>query len=89
MSVLFVYIFVAKYNLDRAIESGFEAPSVLHCRGSLALEMGENEIAIHYLKYAVQFSLEIRRNPDIPKADMVHEPMTYNQIGIAYTRMKQ
>ena len=84
-----MYVYTALYNLDRSIEGGFEAPAVLHCRGSLAIEMGDYKLAIHYLQYAVRFSLDIRRNPDLPRADMVHEPMTYNQIGITYTRMQQ
>ena len=39
--------------LDRALHLGFDAPSLLHTRGSLAMEMGDPQLAVRLLEAAL------------------------------------
>lgn len=75
---------VAEESLDYAIEFGFDPPSILHSRASLAIEKRDYDVAIWYLTHALSFAAEMRRNKDVPMQDMISEPMSYNQLALAY-----
>lgn len=73
---------------DAAFERGFYPPNVLHSRASLALEQGEFEVTIQCLELALQETSRLKElSGDAPLQDLVHEPFTYNQLGVAYERL--
>lgn len=73
---------------DAAFERGFYPPNVLHSRASLALEQGEFEVTIQCLELALQETSRLKElSGDAPLQDLVHEPFTYNQLGVAYERV--
>jgi len=74
----------AEESLDYAIEFGFDPPSVLHSRASLAIENKDYDVAIWYLQHALQFAAEMRRNKDVPMQDMISEPLSYNQLALSF-----
>lgn len=75
--------------MDHAIESGFDSPSILHSRASLALEKNDYKVAIWYLTHAIKFTKDILKNPDVPKQDLVSIPRSYNQLALAYASSGQ
>ncbi len=70
--------------LDYAIEFGFDPPSVLHSRASLAIEKQDYGTAVWYLQHAIRITVEAMRNPDVPKQDLVSIPHSYNQLALAH-----
>ena len=73
----------AAANMDYALYLGHEPPSLLHSRGSLAMDEGEYELAIRYLEAALRKNGEERAKQDaaVTVTDGVHEASTLNQLG--------
>ena len=82
--------------LDAAIDRGFAAATVLHARGSVALEQGDNEGAVHYLQAALEVSARQRREAaaaggpaeEVLLGDSVKDAHTWNQLGLAFAAGK-
>lgn len=77
--------------LDLGIQKGFHPPAVYHTRASLALDMGDNAMAVKYLKIALEMNARLKRESagDGPLSDMIREAMTYNQLGLALVNIDQ
>jgi tetratricopeptide (TPR) repeat protein len=70
--------------LDVAISRGFDAPAILHTRGSLAIDDNQNNAAAFFLNLAIQKMEYVRRmSPDVPVSDAIDVALTYNQLGSA------
>ena len=63
-------------------------PSLLHSRASLAIEKMDYDIAIAYLRAAIDYTIDIKKNPDLPQQDLISESLSYNQLAIAYGHKK-
>jgi len=75
----------AKKDYDDSMMHGFVEPALLHARGSVSLALNEPDIAIYYLKAALNKSEElhsINRN-DLTILDDINHSHTYNQLGNA------
>ena len=73
---------------EKAFSRGFHPPNVLHSRASLALEAGDFQVAVQFLDLALQETAKIKSiSGDAPVQDLVFEPFTYNQLGVAYERL--
>lgn len=75
----------AKNEYDNSIIYGFAEPALLHARGSVSLALNEPEVAIYYLRAALNKSEELRsinRN-DLTVLDDIIPSHTYNQLGNA------
>ena len=71
--------------MDTALQYGFSSPTILHSRGSLAMDMKDFSYAVKYFTFALNkqeamFVIE----KDVPKADQVEIALTFNQLGNAY-----
>ena len=78
---------------ERAVALGFDAPNNLHLIGSMAMELGQYEKSVHYLKTAVEKSLELRTfrrgSTHVAVEDDINFPYTYNQLGLVYQTLGQ
>jgi len=82
-----VYIEAAN-TLDEAISAGFDPPSILHSRGSLAFDLNDLDSAVYYFSAALKKSEEEKILAiDVPKQDGIHEPLTLNQLGNALAKL--
>lgn len=77
----------AEIAMETALDRGFDMPSLLHSRASLAIDKQQYELAIAYLQAAISYSIEIKSNKDLPQQDLVNEALSYNQLAIAYDRL--
>lgn len=78
----------AAQTLDQAIAMGFDPPSILHSRGSLAMDMNDHDSAILYFSFALKKAEERKLiASDVPQQDGIHEPLTLNQLGNALSKL--
>lgn len=77
----------AAYVLDLSLASGFSPPTILHSRGSLAMDEGDYPTAIKCLEEALRATAVAKEIPDVPHADLVDEAFTLNQLGNSYTSL--
>lgn len=81
---------MAMRAMDQAFRNNFALPSLLHARGSLALEIGDFPRAAECFKSALQKTQAARAAAaDVPREDLVDEVLTYNQLGNTYSSMKE
>lgn len=80
------FLFHASKFIDAAITMGFDPPSILHTRGSIALDIGDPELAtIFYIKALDKSALSHGNSKDVPIEDGIIEALTYNQLGNSYS----
>jgi hypothetical protein len=76
--------------VDSAILKGFDPPSILHARGSIALDMKDDALAIRYFTAALRRAEEMELMAgDAPIQDTISVPHTLNQLGNAYMATDQ
>lgn len=80
---------IAAKTFEAAFQHGFDAPSVLHSRASLAIDTEDYSLAVDMLTYALRRTLEVKRNKDLPRQDLVQEALAYNQLGVAYSSLRR
>ena len=77
---------MSMHAMDQAFKSNFALPSLLHARGSLALDTGDFHYAVECLNGALEKTQAARATAaDVPREDLVDEVLTYNQLGNAYS----
>jgi tetratricopeptide (TPR) repeat protein len=79
----------AAYVLDRSLAGGFSPPTILHTRGSLAMDEGEYLPAIEHLEEALRLTAAAKAVPDVPHADLCDEGFTLNQLGNIYSSLER
>ena len=84
----------AIYYSERAVALGFDAPSILHAIGSMSMDLGMHEKAVHYLETALENSIKLRRfrgggSLHAPVEDDINYAYTYNQLGNVYRHLGQ
>jgi len=76
----------AAHAMDHAIANGFSPPTTLHSRGSLAMDQGDNALAIASFDRALQLTADAKADaPDVPKEDTIDEVLTLNQLGTLHS----
>jgi tetratricopeptide (TPR) repeat protein len=79
-------------SIDRGILLGFDAPSILHSRGSLAMDDGDNELAARLFSDVLRKSRTERErsiSAAVPITDGVNEVYTLNQLGNALVNLQK
>ena len=77
----------ARTSLDRAMNLGWKAPTLLYHRSLLAIESKDYKFAIPLLLRAAEQTERARSNPHLPSQDNVNLPTTYNLLGLSYGLM--
>ena len=79
---------MAAESMDRATSVGHLPPTLLHSRGSLALDEGKFEEALAYFEKAIAANREIKAQAEVSgkvlQVDGIDESFTFNQIGNVY-----